>query len=1663
MLQLVSAVPAIRCLAALLRIQALSEASATRDAEEAAAADIGDSQLAAATLSLQALLPAIVAIAEFAAAAPSLVVRREAAQALLSLSLPLKATPWARTAAAVAAAAAAAPESVAAAAAPVAVNPHLALFLFEALNSEQESLQQKLLLQLLLQQVRLWGPTNLLQWVSLLTYLCCSGTAASPSLNCHPSSLTPCGSNNSNSSHSPTDLLLLAQQLLPQTPKMLLSPLAAARALPPLTGLVWRPLPGISAPSAAAGEPTADSGFCDDLSDSSSAEVQPIVCAAAAECLVLLLNLPELHQQQHHWTVSAAKEYKAKRVTASATAGASAGANAAEYCLIDSLAPLVRAACELLLRGVRDQPQPQTGTRRDEGLTLAGWGLQLLLLLLQRFIKPATGTEVGLPEPLLRQQEVAVSAAVTALLRHIAPPMPPDSPSTPDTHAIAAAAAAAEDEATAARRRAALLRLQAAVTCGLTTEDVYAQQQQQHQQLTAMSLRVLFKFAEAGCCLSPWRLVGQLLLPLGDVAQSSAKVLAAAATRAGRIEPAQAPADWLLRRRLLLACQLLGYVTCPPAASGVSAAGRAAAAFSEQREQWVAAMEPCSIPLSLHIMAALLQGEKQVQQQERQQLLHGLLVLCRPLSTPDDSPTFVPAEVAFAALAAVARSSTGPAAANAAETPREDASLTVASCRALGRLTDLLLQPIEAVAAEAREAAAEAEVRAAATTWLEKEHDELCWRLEITTSLLLCVSFSESPEQRQQHQQQDSSGDTDWADNWLAADSAADFVGAPYAAVAPTTIAAHGAAASERRASQGSAAAASFHLRTWQRACEAVAALAKAAATTVIVATDQVKAQEDSSTTAAAAGFVKQQESELPAAELSNVPAASSATAPREAAAAAAGRVIYCCISHVWRLAAALQQRPASLKEATASVSFFAAVRDVSTAALSLPADTAAPAAATVVASKGVDLPPGELSKAALCLLQRCFCVVGTAAASVGGTAADAAFLELLSPLECPCFLVRLCEQATLESPVETVQLLRSLYEAAARASSSAAAAATAELAVTAAPEAEGAEGQASTRLLMHCSQLIESAVSSITAAAAGGQSLTSAATRTTAANTPQATPVSRDTEGVLTLATALVAVEALALASGPWNSMPPQQRDQQGEQQQQEQPEWCVRIGAALQRLSGFAYTVEQACATTAIGVPAETAAATAQKGDSEQPALTPHTMATAEDAEAAAAASKPAAPGKAKLDKRKVTAAGSSLSPESAGATAAPSAAEGGTEAARAAADLLPKWPASRHHAAAQFRGLLLRLGRLCSQHAAAGSGSLYRPFPCRVAAAAVSCLTPALSLQLSVSPLVSRSSSNDGTSGSDNNMSELSTLVARQKHPLQTLEAFLQQLPPISENAASSSSLFPLTEALVDALSCVVVTVLTSQAETAAAATSPKRTAQAAVAQETSLAEETVAAPEQETVACDSAAKTSESPAEIRASDRTIPASEAPAAGKPAAATVETTDLAEPAAAELAATAPEAPSATSVADTSAALATEPVVGATEPSAAATESPSAAPAGATPEAERSAAVSGTEREGAAVVPVDTEIYEAQREAYHSAAARLLYLAVAGLPAVASQAISAAAAAVSKHEAAKANETTTLAAEDATAASAGCMQQVKAAVAQLLQREVARRKQAGA
>ncbi|CDJ60047.1 hypothetical protein EMWEY_00000400 [Eimeria maxima] len=1616
-LQLVAAAPALRCLTALVWIQSSSSPART------ATAEAEDNTLAAAASSLRALLPVAVAATEFALASPSLVVRREAARSLLSMSLPLGETFWGAT---IAAAASAAPSKVVAAATgPVVGDPQLSLFILECLNSECDALQRRQLLQLLLQQVRIWGPRNPRQWILLLTMLCCKCVPA-PTPTTQP--LSTLRSSSSINDARAAGLLQRAQQLLPQTSQVLLSPLATARPLPALTGFVWRPLPGVSAPERVQHQDES----CTDVNDSSvnnwsGGEVHPIVCSAAAECLELLLTLPELQQQQQqHWIVPPTDGYQAKYAEVEA-------ASLGGPLLVDCLPLLFRAACQLLWQGTqRHQRQKQqlNGISSDEEISLCRRGLRILLLLLKRLTGVCSGcttTQLRAAQQ-LQQHEVAVSSAVSALLRGYATPIAPERHDVPEAAtAVAAALAAAAGYMAQAQHRAALLRLKAAATGGdVVQEEQYQQHhqqrlcdQEQRAQLTAMALEVMARFAEAGCCLSPWRLVGQLLLPLGDVVHSASDLVVAASATT----PAADPYDWLVRRRLLLACRLLGHITAGAAPSdGAAHSTRAAAVFLEQHHQWVAAIEPCAVPLALHLMACLLkrhrEREQQVeqwhqdqQQQEAQQLLKGLALLCHPLSTGGGEKRAAAASAAFAALSAASRSSTARRTVTAPEEAATAPTLAFpeACCPVLNGLADALIQPVE-TAKSSRESCP------AAADWPEAAADEMCWRLESIGTMLLCLCFPPDPEQQQQHQQPHQQqlqpqqlDEDDWAEDWIGADSPTRSHGATTAPADASTV----------EASENSTGAVWLYPETLRRACEAAGRLAAAAAEAAAAASGlKTHYHCGSGGGGAVSSSLEHGKSHSSGGEETKSAAIEAAQkvelGATPAAVGAAGKIVYGCICFLWKLAGALKQNPAVLSEEAAAFAFFASMRDTSAAALWLPSDSA-PLPAVELEEKL----RGSMRGAALSLLQRGFSVV---AVIPSAPAAASAVSLLLSPLEIPTFLSCFCNgTASGVSPLEAMHLLRSLYETAARAAGAVAAAAAGRTSKT--KDTEATAHAANTSLLGHCAGLVESAVASFT----GNADFLGTPPAAAAATSTVSSCAAGDTEGVLALAAALVAVDALALTNGPWNRRAMNEQ----EEQQQQQPGWCARIGTALQRLSEFAYLADSLRNHAALAPAAKTPNSAGATGSRD-------IVTTAETLPPAATRTNPNSSGKITANERE-GAADTALVMESSSATATAlteAQAEAGTEAA------VVHWPASCQHAAAQLRGFLLRIARLYNQSAAAGPDS----FPCLLAAAAVSSLMPALTPYPSVPPRGgTRRTCSKGGRSYRVSKTQLSTIEAQQNHPLKTLEEFLVELSPQNSTAFGGSDLTPLSQVLVAALSSVIAGVLRIQAEAclspdegaagsgeAAPAGLETETIGTATARNSASARLESRAATAEDVAPATAASEVETetaaPKSAVASPESLAVACTAAATETAALPVASlvTDSAAIAAAHLAALeatsdsgAPSSPAGAKTPPSSEAAARPESAGAAEEEPAPAKAPSSTPSGTTETKEPSAA---------------------RRSAYLAAAASLLYLAVSRHPVVSARAIQAATEAVGEP------------------ASAGCTQLVKAAVARLLQEELKRR-----
>ncbi|CDJ46724.1 trypsin, putative [Eimeria brunetti] len=1667
-LQVVAAAPAVRCLTALMWIQ--SSASAARTA--AVAAEGKDSTLAAAALSLRTLLPAVVAATELAIASPSLVVRREAARSLLFMSRPLKETTWGPT---IAAAGAGAPPEVATAAAePVTGDPQLALFLLEALNSECDLLQQQLLLQVLRQQVRIWGPGNLIQWISLLTALCCRCTPASCPSAHGLSALRPSSSSTRDGS-TVTVLLQRAQQLLPQTPKMLLSPLAAARPLPALTGFVWRPLPGVSEPAAARNRDESCHAEPNNSSNDSGcirAKVEPVVCLAAAECLELLLTLPEV-QQERHWSVHAAGKYQEKH-------GEVLGATTAGPLVINCLPLLFRAACELLLQGIRQQQQQQqqphkNGRASDRGGSLARWGLQILLLLLQKLGGTCLDSRdpQGLPAQQLQKYEVDVSSAVSGLLRCYSASSTQQSEMPEKAAAVAAAVAdalaAEEGDEARALHEAAFLRLRAAAAGGDAIHNEENQQQRkkqqlydlQQQELTAKALEVMLKFAEAGCCLSPWRLVGQLLLPLGDVAQSAAALVTAAAVTT----PATTPSDWLVHRRLLLACRLVDHV----AAAATQTASAApftptggATTFVEQHEQWVAAIEPCAVPLALHLMAHLLKRHRQQEQVEQQhqrqqqweenQLLMGLALLCRPLTSGRRGRQAAAASAAFAALAAASRSDSArgiDAAAEARATATEDAAHAEACCSVLMAVADMLLRPLETAAAACESCTAEA-------YWSNEQADSVCWMLELICSLLLCLCFHVDPQQQQrqqspqQQQHYHHQPGEDWAEDWGETKSAASSSGAPV----PAAVLAD--ASTSEVTLGGSAASACLYPDMFRRACEAARRLAAASAQAAAEGASGLVAQDCSSPAAASLT----QQAMRPFDEASEPKTAAVAFAQKvvladsSAAGESAGRVVYCCIYLLWSFSAALQQNSGVLAEDTAALAFFTAIRDVSKVALWLPVDAAPPAAGPAAD----DRPSGTLCEAALSLLQRGLSVV---AVMPSAAATVSAVSLLLAPLEAPAFPARLCNRAANSvSPLEAMRLLRSLYEAAARAAGAVAVAAETATNTSTPNDGSVVVHATTTSLLGHCASLIESAVSIFTGTTAALGSEPQATAAAAAPAVPSA--AAGDSLGVLALAAALVAVDALSLTNGPWNISTLNERGQQ-----QQQPEWYARVRTALRQLSEFAYAVD------ADSGHAELAAAAAKTADTRATTGTLGSAATAKVGSLTAAGTEPTASGDATGG-----AADVALVLERGAASTTAGTASQGETGTDAAAGFMLFWPAPSQHAAAQLRGFLLRVARVYNQSPGAAPDS----FPSLLAAAAVSCLLPVLSPPPSGCPNGgTRCTFSKNDDSSQISRSQLSTIETRHNHPLKSLEAFLLELSPQTEVAGNGSDFSPLSETLVAALGSVIAGVLTLQAEADAAenenAQEPGRasaaaTGAAAGAGTTTPAHSTEAISDAGAAAAEDieAGVVAPDGAATKASPTTLDSS-APdeklvaAAGKTAAlapreipqqcVAVECTAAAPKSAALAAALDSATPEPASLAAASYSAAPESTPSDSPTPNAATAAPALESSGPVPSpesAETAAPVAAAAEElgSTPAFKMGTPVSSGMpRAAYLDAASSLLYLAVSRHPAVSARAIEAAATA------AHAGAATDLIRAPASIRS---IQQVKAAVARVLQEEIERR-----
>ncbi|XP_026193787.1 uncharacterized protein LOC34621288 [Cyclospora cayetanensis] len=1131
LLQLVSALPAMRCVAALLRIHESSLTASSRSS------DI----LAAASLSLRAVIPAVVAAVEAAIACPSLAVRREAVRCLQSLSTPLDKTEWGSVVAASVAAAAADSEVVAGATAPVPGDPQVALFLFEALNSERDSLQQQQLKMLLLQHVKLWGVPNVLQWVSLLTCICCNGVAASPALRGCLSTLTPNGS--SHSSSIPPRLLPRAQQLLPQTKDALLSPLAVPRLVPPLMGFFWRPLPSISAaPPSTSTAAAADGDVLEEgetwLPEDGGAdpEVRSVVCATAAECLEALLTLPGVQPPRCNRHASAAVRETAVQHADEIDASLCAGVQTPESCIADCLPALVRTGCELMLRGVRQQQQQPSKQTAESGATLAFWGLRLVLLLLQRFASTAQSPAMfrDTPIPVLQQYEVAISSTVASLLRCFSPLEP----------SILAATEGKE----------------AAAAC-------YSPRHQQDRMI-AMGVEVLWRLAAMGCCLSPWRLVGLLLLPLGDEAQSAAAVVTAAT--------AKRPPEWLLERRLALACRLLCSVVATPTACPTSVqAARPMPVFAEQRDQWLSAFDSRAVALTLRLMGTLLQKSSHHAEQQKQQesedafsrvdLLRCLAVLCEPLLPENTAPP--PVASALAALAVSEMNSLAACVTKgdhvSLATPLTPAASTnlapVTAIRSnaslLDCITEALLLPLESAAASAVSTAntsAERKDDAAAPNSRQAPTEELCLALEVSSRLLgvqFPVSRQQSGEEPKDAHQNllTGSGDPgdaeeDWEGDWLAADSGVDFVAASVPAGDVFASSCLEPAATETLCLL------SLNPSTLRRGCASAQKLAVAAA-----AAFRVARQADGRNGGVAVPLWQQEKF------------GAGVEKPKDTASAAAtaGKVLSSCLCFMWRLAAALQSHPEALAGDDAAAAFFGAAREVSRAALSVCGDVAGEAwRAVALGGKAAQRdmnppPPSGMCEAALALLQRCFCVVPRFPVAC---AAASAVSMLLTDLETALFPACLCEGPVSGlSPVDAVKLLRSLYDSAAQA---AAATAAVTIGEHCCPQDDSAP------FLNHCASTLEIAVSCFVgdlAAPAGSEPTVEAKGRRLAVASVRA----REARGVLALAAALVALESLAATGCPW-------LNNSRQQQQQQKPAWCERIRSALERLSEFAYSLE-------------------------------------------------------------------------------------------------------------------------------------------------------------------------------------------------------------------------------------------------------------------------------------------------------------------------------------------------------------------------------------------------------------------------------------------------------------------------------------------------------
>ncbi|OEH75428.1 hypothetical protein cyc_04811 [Cyclospora cayetanensis] len=1258
LVSLVSALPAMRCVAALLRIHESSLTASSRSS------DI----LAAASLSLRAVIPAVVAAVEAAIACPSLAVRREAVRC---------------------------------ATAPVPGDPQVALFLFEALNSERDSLQQQQLKMLLLQHVKLWGVPNVLQWVSLLTCICCNGVAASPALRGCLSTLTPNGS--SHSSSIPPRLLPRAQQLLPQTKDALLSPLAVPRLVPPLMGFFWRPLPSISAaPPSTSTAAAADGDVLEEgetwLPEDGGAdpEVRSVVCATAAECLEALLTLPGVQPPRCNRHASAAVRETAVQhadeidaslpFTESSTPGfcppspdgfaSCAGVQTPESCIADCLPALVRTGCELMLRG-KGRKQLQ----------------------------------------------------------------------------LAAAAARAVGKEMQSRRTAALQRLRAAATGGEAEDRREACYSPRHQQdrMIAMGVEVLWRLAAMGCCLSPWRLVGLLLLPLGDEAQSAAAVVTAAT--------AKRPPEWLLERRLALACRLLCSVVATPTACPTSVqAARPMPVFAEQRDQWLSAFDSRAVALTLRLMGTLLQKSSHHAEQQKQQesedafsrvdLLRCLAVLCEPLLPENTAPP--PVASALAALAVSEMNSLAACVTKgdhvSLATPLTPAASTnlapVTAIRSnaslLDCITEALLLPLESAAASAVSTAntsAERKDDAAAPNSRQAPTEELCLALEVSSRLLgvqFPVSRQQSGEEPKDAHQNllTGSGDPgdaeeDWEGDWLAADSGVDFVAASVPAGDVFASSCLEPAATETLCLL------SLNPSTLRRGCASAQKLAVAAA-----AAFRVARQADGRNGGVAVPLWQQEKF------------GAGVEKPKDTASAAAtaGKVLSSCLCFMWRLAAALQSHPEALAGDDAAAAFFGAAREVSRAALSVCGDVAGEAwRAVALGGKAAQRdmnppPPSGMCEAALALLQRCFCVVPRFPVAC---AAASAVSMLLTDLETALFPACLCEGPVSGlSPVDAVKLLRSLYDSAAQA---AAATAAVTIGEHCCPQDDSAP------FLNHCASTLEIAVSCFVgdlAAPAGSEPTVEAKGRRLAVASVRA----REARGVLALAAALVALDFVSTAT----------RDS----------ERAASTPACNQKRAEAALEPR---ATLSVKEPTE------GKGLHAKP--------TEKPTDAPLAAGRNAAAGDAAASCIEGPAPELTLATEQATRDVAAATARNGTDTQEKSMLL---WPADRQYAAAQLRGVLLRFASLFVHERTSTAASNPQAFPNLLVAASISCLASSLS------PWAFRT------------LREQSVPQDRQQHPLETLEAFLLRLPPMKTDTDSVLHLSPLAASLVVPLSYVIANV-------------------------------------------------------------------------------------------------------------------------------------------------------------------------------------------------------------------------------------------------------------